>query len=148
MVKAAGLPLFGFFMIGFPWETKKDIEDTLAFIFKIDPDFIEVHVAMPYYGTGLYTQCLEYDTIRTVAWGFDYFTPNTIGTQTVTMEEIRKLKNKYLLIYYVGIFFYSSLSIGNAFTLYVSYYLLGFSSLFVNAILDVACDCLVSVGAD
>lgn len=33
------------------------------------------------------------------------------------------VRNKYLLIYYVGIFFYSSLSIGNAFTLYVSYYL-------------------------
>ena len=32
-------------------------------------------------------------------------------------------KNKYLLIYYLGIFFYSSLQIGNAFTLYVSYYL-------------------------
>lgn len=32
-------------------------------------------------------------------------------------------KNKYLLIYYIGVFFYSSLSIGNAFTLYVSYYL-------------------------
>lgn len=32
-------------------------------------------------------------------------------------------KNKYLLIYYLGLFFYSSLSIGNAFTLYVSYYL-------------------------
>ena len=32
-------------------------------------------------------------------------------------------KNKYLLIYYLGVFFYSALSIGNAFTLYVSYYL-------------------------
>ena len=32
-------------------------------------------------------------------------------------------KNKYLLIYYLGIFFYSALQIGNAFTLYVSYYL-------------------------
>ena len=32
-------------------------------------------------------------------------------------------KNKYLLIYYVGMFFYSALNIGNAFTLYVSYYL-------------------------
>ena len=32
-------------------------------------------------------------------------------------------KNKYLLIYYLGLFFYSALSIGNAFTLYVSYYL-------------------------
>ena len=33
------------------------------------------------------------------------------------------VKNKYLLIYYVGLFFYSALNIGNAFTLYVSYYL-------------------------
>ncbi len=32
-------------------------------------------------------------------------------------------KNKYLLIYYVGLFFYSALNIGNAFTLHVSYYL-------------------------
>ena len=32
-------------------------------------------------------------------------------------------KNKYLLIYYIGIFFYNSLSIGNAFGLFVSYYL-------------------------
>ncbi len=45
-------------------------------------------------------------------------------------------KNKYLLIYYVGIFFYSSLSIGNAFTLYVSYYLFNSAlfSLVVGAI--------------
>lgn len=33
------------------------------------------------------------------------------------------VKNKYLLIYYIGLFFYSALNIGNAFTLYVSYYL-------------------------
>ena len=33
------------------------------------------------------------------------------------------VRNKYLLIYYVGLFFYSALNIGNAFTLYVSYYL-------------------------
>ena len=32
-------------------------------------------------------------------------------------------KNKYLLIYYSGLFFYSSLNVGNAFNLYVSYYL-------------------------
>ena len=32
-------------------------------------------------------------------------------------------KNKYLFIYYLGLFFYSALSIGNAFGLFVSYYL-------------------------
>ena len=33
------------------------------------------------------------------------------------------VRNKYLLIYYLGNFFYAALNIGNAFTLYVSYYL-------------------------
>ncbi len=46
------------------------------------------------------------------------------------------IKNKYLLIYYVGLFFYSALNIGNAFTLYVSYYLFhsALFSLLVGAI--------------
>ena len=46
------------------------------------------------------------------------------------------VKNKYLFIYYLGIFFYSSLSIGNAFTLYVSYYLFNSAlfSLIVGAV--------------
>ncbi len=46
------------------------------------------------------------------------------------------IRNKYLLIYYVGLFFYSALSIGNAFTLYVSYYLFNSAlfSLLVGAI--------------
>lgn len=101
LIKKAGLPLFGFFMIGFPWETKQDIINTLDFIFEIDPDFIEVHIAMPYFGTELYSQCEQYNTINAVAWGNDYFSPNTIGTQYVSMEEIQKIRNKYLLKFYL-----------------------------------------------
>lgn len=101
MIKKAGLPLFGFFMIGFPWETKQDIIKTLDFIFEIDPDFIEVHIAMPYFGTELYSQCEQYNTINAVAWGNDYFSPNTIGTQSVPMEEIQKIRNNYLLKFYL-----------------------------------------------
>ncbi len=100
LIKKAGVPLFGFFMIGFPWETKQDIINTLEFIFEIDPDFIEVHIAMPYFGTQLYNQCMEYDTIKSAAWGNDYFSPNTIGTQSVPIEEIIKLKNKYMIKFY------------------------------------------------
>ena len=101
MIKKAKLPLFGFFMIGFPWETKEDIINNLKFIFKIDPDFIEVHIAMPYYGTELYSQCQQYNTVNSAAWGNDYFSPNTIGTQTVPMEEIQKIRNEYLLKFYL-----------------------------------------------
>lgn len=101
LIKKARLPLFGFFMIGFPWETRLDIIHTLKFIFKIDPDFIEVHIAMPYYGTELYAQCKQLRTIKSDAWGSDYFSPNTIGTQTVPMDEIRWIRNKYLLKFYL-----------------------------------------------
>lgn len=101
LIKKVGLPLFGFFMVGFPWESKENIIETLRFIFEIDPDFIEVHIAMPYFGTELYSQCEEYNTIKSAAWGNDYFSPNTIGTREVTMEEIQKIRNEYLLRFYL-----------------------------------------------
>lgn len=101
LIKKAGLPLFGFFMIGFPWESKEDIINNLRFMFEIDPDFIEVHIAMPYFGTELYTMCEQYKTISSAAWGNDYFSPNTIGTQSVSIEDIIELKNKYLLRFYL-----------------------------------------------
>lgn len=101
LIKKAKLPLFGFFMIGFPWETKEDIIQTLDFIFDIDPDFIEVHIAMPYFGTELYSQCEAHNTIKSTAWGNDYFSPNTVGTEFVSMDEIQKLRNKYLLKFYL-----------------------------------------------
>ena len=101
LIKKSGLPLFGFFMIGFPWETRQDIIDTLEFVLELDPDFIEVHIAMPYYGTELYNQCKEYNTITSASWGNDYFSPNTIGTQSVPIKEVIELKNKYLMKFYL-----------------------------------------------
>lgn len=101
MIKEAKLPIFGFFMIGFPWETKQDIIETLKFTLKINPDFIEVHIAMPYFGTELYSQCEKYKTIKCEAWGNDYFSPNTTGTQTVPLEDIQRLRKKYLLRFYL-----------------------------------------------
>lgn len=101
LIREAELPLLGFFMIGFPWETKEDIIETMKFVSEIDPDFIEVHIAMPYYGTKLYSQCEQYNTIKAMAWGSDYFSPNTIGTQSVPMEEIIKIKNSYVLRFYL-----------------------------------------------
>lgn len=51
------------------------------------------------------------------------FHAETEETFTVRRMFSYLFRNKYLLIYYLGVFFYSALNIGNAFTLYVSYYL-------------------------
>ncbi len=101
MVKKSGIPLFGFFMIGFPWEKEEDIKSTLKHIRKLNPDFIEIHIAMPYYGTEFYSMCEEYGTIAKGSWNSDYYSPNTTGTVTVPLEKIQKLKKTGLLSFYL-----------------------------------------------
>ena len=50
---------------------------------------------------------------------------NSESEESFTIKRMFKylFRNKYLLIYYVGLFFSSSLNVGNAFNLFVSYYL-------------------------
>ncbi len=101
MLKKAEIPFCGCFMIGFPWESEEDIIKTLKFMFTLDPDFMEIHIAMPYYGTQLYEECLKYNTVSSSAFGSDYFSPNTAGTQSVSIERVIKLKKKYNLRFYL-----------------------------------------------
>ena len=100
MIKAAKIPLFGFFMMGFPWETEDDIRATFAHILQIDPDFVELHMAMPFYDTVLYDLCKEAGTLAHGSYGFDYVTPNTTGTRTVPMERLLQMKKAFLLRFY------------------------------------------------
>ena len=101
LIKDVGIPLFGFFMIGFPWETKEMIKETERLIHRIDPDFIELHIAMPYYGTGLYAQCAEYGVLDGSGFGSDYYSPNTTGTVSLSIDEVEMMKRRLLLRFYL-----------------------------------------------
>ncbi len=101
MIKEAKIPLFGFFMLGFPWEDREMIKQTKRLIHKINPDFIEVHVAMPYYGTGLYEECEKLGVLCDSGFGHDYYSPNTVGTVALSSKQVEKLKRKILLGFYL-----------------------------------------------
>ena len=101
LIKEAGIPLFGFFMIGFPWEDKRKILQTERFIRKINPDFIELHIAMPYYKTGLYELCKKYGVLADSGFGHDYYTPNTTGTKYLSAAQVQQLKRRILLGFYL-----------------------------------------------
>ena len=101
MIKESKIPFCGCFMIGFPWETEEDMKQTLDMMFLINPDFMEIHIAMPYYSTKLYDDCIKYKTISSSAFGCDYFSPNTTGTQSVPIEKVIELKKKYNLKFYL-----------------------------------------------
>ncbi|MCR5108102.1 MAG: B12-binding domain-containing radical SAM protein [Lachnospiraceae bacterium] len=96
-----GLKFWGFFVIGFPWEDRSHILETKKLIMKADPDFIEVTVALPFYGTPLYETCKENDLLAESPLGSDFFHSSMKGTMHLSMEEVMKLRKNILLSFYL-----------------------------------------------
>lgn len=56
LAKKAGLQTMGFFMLGYPGETPKTMEDTIKFALKLDPDLANFMFVSPLPGTKLYEE--------------------------------------------------------------------------------------------
>lgn len=99
--KELKLPFWGYFVIGFPWEKREDILETKKLIFETDPDFIEVTIALPFYGTPMYETCKENKLLAKSVLGSDFFHSSAKGTMHLSMEEVEKLRRKILLGFYL-----------------------------------------------
>jgi anaerobic magnesium-protoporphyrin IX monomethyl ester cyclase len=100
LARKAGLRIFGFFMAGFPWEGKAHLDATEKLIFAIDADFMEIHIPIPYAGTGLKQQCLDHGLDTGDALGRDYYASPVTGTRTLTRRQIQRFRKKVLFRYY------------------------------------------------
>jgi len=56
MTRKAGIETAGFFMIGTPGETKREIIETIELAHRLDPDYISFNITTPYPGTELYNK--------------------------------------------------------------------------------------------
>lgn len=101
LVKEVGLKLYGFFLIGLPWENHEHLEQTKKHIFKINADFIELHLAVPYYGTELYDIAKKEGILKVPVVGQNYFEESTIGTKYLTSDYLIKYRRKLLLKYHM-----------------------------------------------
>lgn len=99
--KEAGLLTFGFFLIGMPWETREHLEATRRHIFELDPDFLELHIAVPYPGTELHAEAVACGLIQESVLGKDYFNAPTVGTVALSMPEIEKFRRDTLLKFHL-----------------------------------------------
>jgi radical SAM superfamily enzyme YgiQ (UPF0313 family) len=59
MCKDAGLPTYSFNMIGLPYETTKEIAETILLNKKVQPEFLQVSIFQPFPGTKLHKLCVE-----------------------------------------------------------------------------------------
>jgi len=92
--KAAGLEPHITVMVGYPWETKKDIEHTLDFVKKLFRkgyvDTLQATLMVPYPGTPLYKYCKENNLLLTQDYDrFDQREP-VMKTQ-IPSKELKKM---------------------------------------------------------
>lgn len=102
LCKKLGVKTYGFYLIGFPWETKKMIMETLGLAKELRCNFSEIHIAVPYEGTEFHKIAKDYGILTETAVGHNYFSNPVIGTLHVSKDELITLRKKALKSLYLS----------------------------------------------
>jgi radical SAM superfamily enzyme YgiQ (UPF0313 family) len=94
--KKNGLETSLFFMIGFPWETEKEIKNTVDFMEKLNPQYAVFSVATPYPATELYRVCKQKGLLPdNIDWSrFFHQSPDMFLSDKLGRGAIRKIMEK------------------------------------------------------
>ena len=97
MIKAAGIEVACFMIMGFPESTRDDMEQLIQFAKRLNPTYALFHVAVPYPGTQLYEQV---EAEPTLAFSDGSLFPEAIVGR-FTRDELKSISRKAHLTYYM-----------------------------------------------
>ena len=95
--KEAGLDVRGFFMIGFPTETKEEVIETINFAKELDVDVAQFMVATPLPGTKMWSLAKEHGAINESEYSsFTFYAPDKMpfSSNLLNEEELADLYKK------------------------------------------------------
>ncbi len=103
-IRKKGFGSYGFFIIGFPGETREQIKHTLDFSRRLDLDRISTFIFNPLPGTPLFDECLEkgYVGLDDVAEEVDYFEAR-FDTPEWKRQELHRLRSRWFWRYNLGL---------------------------------------------
>lgn len=90
--RKCGIQSIGYFMLGLPGETEDTIRETIAFMKKLDPDYIQFYIATPFPGTEFFDMAVKNGWIKELKWDHLY-------NGLTDILEYPGLSNKKLLYY-------------------------------------------------
>jgi radical SAM superfamily enzyme YgiQ (UPF0313 family) len=101
LIKESGLDVAGFFILGFPGETRMDIEKTIKLSLDLDLVRANFFTYLPFPGTESYSKLKETGELEKVNWDRFYFTSAAYSPEGITHKELRALQRKAFLRFYL-----------------------------------------------
>jgi anaerobic magnesium-protoporphyrin IX monomethyl ester cyclase len=89
--KKVGIEAFAYFIIAYPTETAKTMQETIDFAVKISPDYVMFNVAVPYPMTNLYELAIKEGIVTG-----DYWADFTLGKKVKKIPPFIKDANKWV----------------------------------------------------
>ena len=101
IIKKNRMILQAFFMIGFPWDTKDSIANTVAFMKEINPDIAVFNVLTPYPGTEMFEYCKKEGMVpNNINWNLYYHqSPELYFAKRIPAEEFKLIANRVSIIF-------------------------------------------------
>ena len=92
--KEAGIETYSFNIIGIPYETKENIQETIELNRKINPTFVgcSIFTALP--GTPLYELCKKEGWLRD-EYGTSYFQDSNVIHPNLSLDELKKTRDRF-----------------------------------------------------
>lgn len=102
IAKNLGINIVGSFILGYPGETAREMEDTINFSIKLDPDYCQYSILTPFPGTPIYNKLKKEKLLESENWD-DY----TVLKSVINYEKLglskkiveRKLAKAYIKFY-------------------------------------------------
>lgn len=88
------------FIIGAPIETKREMEETLKFAIKLDPDYAQFSILTPYPGTEIYREAKEKNLLLTEDYE-NYTAGKPVIKTLIPAEELARFLRKCYLKFYL-----------------------------------------------
>ena len=108
--KKLRIKALAFLMVGSPFETRKDIEETFRFVKRLRADYIQLSITVPCPGTKLYKNLLEEGLIKFDTWKDFALKPDSnftlpLASDVFSQKELRTLVSRMYKRYYFSVDF-------------------------------------------
>lgn len=107
LIREHGLEIAGFFILGYPGETKEEIEETIRFSRRLGLIRANFFTFLPFPGTESFKMLEENGELANVDWDNFYFASAPYVSRELSREDLKRLQRKAFLRFYFrpGIFF-------------------------------------------